>query len=938
MTRFLLLPCILAMLLSQATHAATTDFPKWPLRNGDFSASRGWDRPTDWEPATNSGKFNFVMDPQATFANSPSATVIDCVESGSGYLYQRLTVLKGDYRLSVDVSGTGKVAAHVVVAGKRSKVVDGDGGWQTVQVDAPGLEGEIVVSINSEAMAGARAMFRNAKLDIVRLDTAAVPLEGGGQIGELVLPDDADLPERYACYELQKYVFQMTGKTPGLKGRDPVHKGRRIDLGRAADSRLLNTLANVSNDAYILHSTDNTTTLAGKTSQGTLYAVYDFLDKQGCRWVIPGDIGEIVPKRKSLAKVADRGESPDYDARALMVAAQDFFSTGGWITIHADDYFDWLTRNRLNGIWTAGTKTYDFDAHRGHGWIQMLNHSYNSLVAPHQKHFKDHPEWYPLVDGERMPVCDIGPRFVNQLCVSNEGLRDYTVDLIVKYFKENPTARAYPLNPMDAPSFWCECDDCKALDRPGLEWPADRSKRPTPGIMTDRALNYANAVAERVSQVFPDKFIEMYAYSITLAPPTREKKVHKNVFIKYANLSGGRGTGPLGRSLLDPDVPIWNEWRETLDGWKKAGAMMAWYSYMEWEHPDVSLFWFYNTVDLLKNLHRKYNFRMHVGETTNNVQSSPMHYNIVARALWDVDIDYVAVLRDLCPKFYGPSGQDMLDYHLHMDKVIRESVAWKVKDWKPNEHQDFSLEALDRGREMLEVSAAKVKDDKKLTLRIAFARFGHAQLTYLHLINNKKKTAQGERAARAAFDLANSLWKDHGLMVKLPTTKQLGNFHYPPILDQSRVVQKLPETWVFKKDPKDVGLEQKWFAKKADASWKEISTFKAWTSQSPGRDYHGSAWYQVELKLPAGTKRGDDLVIYFGAVDGYTDVFLDGKKIGEQKKDVGVMWDRSFIIPLPKKLDLRKSHRLAIRVHKENFAAGIWKPVMIMKGDGEKTR
>jgi len=40
-----------------------------------------------------------------------------------------------------------------------------------------------------------------------------------------------------------------------------------------------------------------------------------------------------------------------------------------------------------------------------------------------------------------------------------------------------------------------------------------------------------------------------------------------------------------------------------------------------------------------------------------------------------------------------------------------------------------------------------------------------------------------------------------------------------------------------------------------------------------------------------------NLAIHFGAVDGYVDVYLDGAKIGEQKKDVGFMWEKPFEIP-----------------------------------------
>jgi len=460
-----------------------------------------------------------------------------------------------------------------------------------------------------------------------------------------------------------------------------------------------------------------------------------------------------------------------------MVMSQDFFPGGGdekgWTHINIDDYFDWFLRNRLNAIWFAGTESYDFGAHRGHGWVQKLNHSYNRLIAPHGKYFKDHPEWYPLVRGKRMPVCDVGPKLANQLCVSNQELRDYTVALVLDYFKDNPTAKAFPLNPMDGPSFWSECDECKKLDPPGLDWSEHASKANILG-MADRALNYANEVAERVSKVYPDKLIEMYGYGYTRRPPVKEK-VHRNVFIKYAHLS----SGPLGRSMLDTDeeIIVWPEWRENLQGWKEAGATLALYNYLEWEHHDVTLFWFYNTVDVLRTFNRNYNGRMLLGETENNVMVSAMLYNVLAQTCWDVDTDYKEVIRDVCNSFFGPVADDMYNYNMLMDNEVLKSVAWKEKGWRPNLQADYSLDALEQGRMMLEEVAEKVKNDEKLTKRVAYARFGHAYLTYVHTLGLNPKTKESERTARIAFDTANALRNKYNIMAKLNTVRQLKTFY-----------------------------------------------------------------------------------------------------------------------------------------------------------------
>ena len=154
---------------------------------------------------------------------------------------------------------------------------------------------------------------------------------------------------------------------------------------------------------------------------------------------------------------------------------------------------------------------------------------------------------------------------------------------------------------------------------------------------------------------------------------------------------------------------------------------------------------------------------------------------------------------------------------------------------------------------------------------------------------------------------------------------------FPPLINKK--VYQLPLKWQFKTDPKDIGLSQKWYSNTLDSSWTPILTDSSWTAQ--GHDgYHGAAWYSTNLVIPPGkaleVAQGEQPAILFSAVDGDADIFLDGEKIGEQKIPANVMWDQPFAILLPKDFDPAVSHTLMVRVYKENYAAGIWKQVLIV--------
>jgi hypothetical protein len=537
-------------------------------------------------------------------------------------------------------------------------------------------------------------------------------------------------------------------------------------------------------DAYVVDVDGGDIALAGKTDSGTLYAVYDYLKQQGCRWIVPGAEGEIVPARTALAAVASKVEAPDYDCRGYHVTTQDYFrkpdGTEGWVSINLDEYFDWCVRNRMNGIGFSGIQSYDFGAHRDHGWIQLSNHSFNSVVAPHEKFFEDHPEWYPLIRGERTPVSHLKPYFPNQLCLSNLSLQDHTVELAVEFFKTNPQMRTFPLIPMDGASLWCECEPCKALDPPGMDWSLHYDEGLVIG-MTDRYVHYANEIAERVSTVYPEKQILIQAYSYTLRPPVRES-VHPNVTVRFANLSRP-GVGPLGKSILDVEDPMWAVWRRQLDGWTRAGANFSHYNYMDWTNPDVALFWCFSLSDVTRNLHQVYHFRKLFGETETNQRISPMMFHVLTETLWDVDTDYKAVIREVCDNYYGPVADDMVDYQMKMDRALIESTAWKR--WKQKvgrlwgegyrnvQHVDIGLDLLQEGTRQLAAMSSQVKDDPVLARRIAHARLGHAFLTYLQAKNEPDEAVETDEIAAEAVKQVNALRSEFDIMIKRFSSEKL---------------------------------------------------------------------------------------------------------------------------------------------------------------------
>ena len=909
------------------TQAMTADsFRPYPIRNGDFSTCVSHGLPANWASAVVTGKPKFSLEVPSgrtlTQINPHAVALIETRAGERGLFYHDVPLMPGSYIFNVEVSASDSAEVNLSIAGQ-SRTVVGPLEWQNVQVPFSATSNERLVL---SARGPGNARFRKAWVDIASLTSTLVPMADGTALGAIVLPQDPGAAEEFAAYELQHYVYKMTGIVPGLEGRDAVFPGRRILIGLAAQAECSWSHQDLPADSYLVDADENRIVLWGKNPRGTLYAAYDFLKLQGCGWYVPGPVGEVVPHVSALAVPQQRRiEIPDYDVRGFLAGGARFYPGGGWINYHADDYYDWAVRNRMNALWTEYGRTSDLGAHRGYGHDQTVNHSWRIVQN------LDHPEWWSLVDGKRTRLHQSG-RW-NMPCISNPELRNYAVKYVIDFFANNPAAKIFALNPEDEPAFWCECENCRALDADQGQGKWEKDSKGYPALsMTDRTVNFVNYVAQRVSEVYPDRLIELYIYGSYREPPQRNR-VHPNVLSKYTFWPGS----PLNRPLLDTTSAYNGKVIDMLDGWTEAGAkQFGLYNYGDFFHMDRPIFWFYSLTDSLKTFHQRWHFRHCLGEAANDIFTSFMWHNIRNQALWDTEIDYEKAIRRICQNFYGPAAATMIDYYDYMTATVMASEAWKQPDYSWVYLADQDLVRVVEATRMLEQALQQVGNDRLLEERIQIARFGHAMLTFMLAQRYPDMSAALKDRVEQAFALANKLSREYGIKVSQSGATQLSSIYFPPHV--SKTLYKLPLEWQFKKDPEDKGLAERWFTGATDETWQAILTNRDWTAQ--GHAYHGVAWYAVtfqmgleETKQREFQPQCDGVKLLVGAVDGYADIYLNGRKIGEQKEDVGKMWDKAFTVNVPGGFDAAVKNTLVIRVQKDSHAAGIWKPVSIVYQD-----
>ena len=460
---------------------------------------------------------------------------------------------------------------------------------------------------------------------------AAFPIASGGKL----LPSLVVAPEvpTEVALDLQRILTEITGGAVETSTVPP--SGPAILVGDKTAAMFGDHYAELSGpDTFRIALVGEVLHLAGATPEAAVHAVYTFLHDLGCRWYVPGGMGEVLPHDPNLAWTGKaRTETPSFYFREL------WWAYGGPPET-AEDFRVWRQRNRLGGRRIA------------HG------HNLTNTVAP-ATYFDEHPEYYALVGGKRQTT---------QLCTSNPEVIRLSIAHIVDYFDRNPGATSYSLCPDDNKEF-CACADCTALDIGKLE-AEELGGHP---IISDRLQVYLNAVARGIQAKHPGKMVSSYAYQNYSTPPEREP-VDPHVAIVFTT-----SVYCSAHSLGDPACESRQMMQRDLAGWAEACKNVYIYEYDPTPF-NAELPWpMYGTHARAAAVYRDMGIAGFSYEGHNSWATLFPNFYVAARMMWDADADYEALMDEICVQFYGPAAVPMRKYFAAMDGAIRrfpEKVEW----------------------------------------------------------------------------------------------------------------------------------------------------------------------------------------------------------------------------------------------------------------------
>jgi len=378
-------------------------------------------------------------------------------------------------------------------------------------------------------------------------------------------------------------------------------------------------------------------------------------------------------------------------------------------------------------------------------------------------------------------------------------------------------------------------------------------------------LRFVNTIATQLAEEYPAVGVETMIYGTSI-PKT---KPVSNVLMQIVK------TPDMRFALDDPTSP---ENREALSEFTRAKTSVGDGGLYNWLHLGSYSATSYldprpNLKFLMHNI-REMNEHGITGFFSQTVQSrstemQDLRFYLLSRAMWRPQLDPRATMEEFCRLFYRESADDVLRFidFLHDEYGPRD----RSKVTPANPTAVYDAEFISQSDEILAAAEA------------------HAQTPEVR-----------QRVATCRLPI----WK-------LKLDRSFGNV--------GRVFT-FPVEWSFKIDPEQIGLENHWPKSTSLADWSTMRIDNHWTAQ--GEERRGAGWYGIEFEMPE--THGVPLALWFGAIDGDADIFLDGVKVGEQKLPATTMWQHGFFIPLNDGLKKGK-HLLIVRVFKTNYAAGIWK-------------
>lgn len=716
-------------------------------------------------------------------------------------------------------------------------------------------------------------------------------VENGKAKSVILISSKAHEDEQLAAKELVDHIEKMSGCHIEILQEIPG-KGWQVDSGityifigsSAMTSEIEKSILSSGNDpASFMIKVEanpqgiNHIRIAGLSPQATLFGVYELLEQIGVRWYMPGNIGTVIPEKKTIAiNEQNTVQVPSFTARHLQMSVDK----------------TWYRRMRLGGPYFPSA----------HG------------IPIGKADISKEPDLFALVNGKRQ---------TSQLCVSNPEVLARAIKETRNYFKKNPSATWIGMGPNDGGGF-CECENCLALDGGDIDNFENESS------MTDRYIWFFNKVVEGISDEFPDKKIGFYCYSCYMKPPVKIKP-NTRIVPAFAPISLCRIHG-----MSNPICPERSYYKKIIEDWGKilpeTYERGYFFNLADPGFPFSKVHAIRDEIPVAKEAGIK-GWRV---ETIPHWASMTPTIYIATKLFWNHSADVDALIHDFAVNFFGPASDEMEKYVRLMDAALRDAdYHTGCSHDLPFIYNPTIMKNADQYLK----KAESITKNTKYAERVAIFRLSYDYLVaFLSMLENrnkfdfisaKKDLEKIQEIQQKAFQYEPKMFSEKA------ATSYMKRF-FSPCVEQgferttgkNLFVAGLPDEWDFLIDPTSIGEEVGYHrAEKIGGNWGKVKTKTLSWSDQGLRYYKGDAWYRSLAVIPEKFK-GKRIFIWFGGVDELAKVWINGNLAGTSPGKAFV----PFEFEVTDFIEFGKGNTIAVKITNQRLnelgTGGITAPVM----------
>lgn len=523
---------------------------------------------------------------------------------------------------------------------------------------------------------------------------------------KIALCDGYSASEQTAATELAYYV-QKAGEAslPIVRGATPEGKTIYIGFDNKVAHALSASMPDNDDDGYSWITKNGTLFIFGGKDRGTMYGVFQFLEKYlGIEWYTK-DFTKI-PARKQLAlPQVNHHASPAFNQRNL------FYYNSRTNPL-------WSAHNLLNS--TLGlTSANKYGGQLGYNGVHTMG-----TMVPADKYFSTHPEYYALRNGRRIKD--------GQLCLSNANVLKLLKEATLKTIAEAPGCWCYSVSQNDN-QLYCECSKCTRLERKY-------------GGHSGLMLWAVNQIADEVKARHPGVLIGTLAYQYTQQPPTGIKP-RDNVVIRLCDIEScfGHPLSAQENLTFRNDMSGWSRLTDKLYVWDYATNFAGYLlPFPNYHALAANLRWFQQTG--VAGVMEEGQYESYGGEFCD------MKQWILANLLWNPEQDVDSLARRFIIDYYGKAADDIYDYYL-LCNGLNDTHHLMLDTQAGNPfYTDRFIKSANR---LLSQAASKVQSDGKIAERVEEVR---SQLLYLQTMRDPAAAVKDGNAVELRNFLIKSQW------------------------------------------------------------------------------------------------------------------------------------------------------------------------------------